>query len=116
MGNDTAIFTIFFIIMVCNLLLIVSLILLGPSGNAYSEETLDRVRSYIKTIPTQSSHHARNESPLVQYMDPNLSVRDLYVCYLDWVLEAYPAEDDRPVKESKFRQIFNEEFNIKKSK
>ena len=99
--------------MVCNLLLIVSLILLGRSGNAYSEETVNRVRRYIRTIPTQSSHHGRVDAPLQQYMDPNLNIRDLYVAYLDWVLALYPEELDRPVRESKFRDVFKTDFNIK---
>ena len=113
MGNDTVIFTIFFIIMLCNLLLFVSLILLGRSGNAYPEETVERVRRFIRTVPTQCSHHGRKDAPLQHYMDQHLTIRGLYVAYLDWVLALYPDEVDRPVREKKFRDIFNTDFNIK---
>jgi hypothetical protein len=72
-----------------------------------SEERKNFVRSHINSFPTFESHYRRNESSKV-YLESSLNIQKMYDLYI----EKCNALNEIPVKQSYYRQIFNEEFNI----
>ena len=76
---------------------------------------INLVRCHIKSIPKMESHYCRKDSQK-QYIDTNLTLPKLYEAYLKWLieksLESQPDVDYNPVSESKYRDIFTNDFNI----
>ena len=57
-----------------------------------------------------ASHYTRAKSPHRKYLTQELSILKLHVLYQDYMSENHP--EITPVSQQKYRQIFNEEFNI----
>ena len=76
--------------------------------NKTQEDTLTMVRNHITSIPKYMSHYSRHENPNRRYLSPELNISRLYVSYKQQCLE----EGKTFVKEWKYRQVFNEEFNL----
>ena len=81
-----------------------------PSANQISGYRVDLIHEHIRSIHVTSSHHARSHSPHRMYMEPDMNTRKLFLDYVDWLVQTHPGE--RAVKESKYRQIFTEHYNI----
>ena len=81
-----------------------------PSGNQIAGDRIDLVHKHIKMLYVTQSHHARSHSPHRMYMDPSLNTRLLYIRYVDWLVDHHDGQ--RAVKESKYRDIFNNHYNI----
>jgi hypothetical protein len=71
------------------------------------KNVVDGVRKHILAFPTVASHYCRSDSKK-QYLDTKLSIEQMYRLYL----ESEFVIDGKPVKSSKYREVFNTEFNL----
>lgn len=82
---------------------------IGPSKRGLqsckkiSLEKVDAVRAHIKSFPAIESHYCRANTSK-NYLEANLSISKMYLMYKENVEE--------PVKESFYRNIFCNEFNL----
>lgn len=76
--------------------------------NKISEAALQTVHDHISGFPAYTSHYSRNKNPNRKYLHPGLNIRKLYHLYRD----ACKEKNQTPVKESKYRHIFNTEYNL----
>lgn len=72
-----------------------------------SELEKNRIREHIRSFPTVESHYCRS-STKKQYLDPRLNICKMYRDYYD----LYQNDDSPPCKESFYRFIFTNEFNL----
>ncbi|CAG9787649.1 unnamed protein product [Diatraea saccharalis] len=75
--------------------------------NKTKKEDVQRVKDHIKCFPVMDSHYCRKDSKK-KYLYPDAkSVINMYRLYEDSCKE----KNKNPVSESKYRDIFNEEYN-----
>ncbi|CAG9793242.1 unnamed protein product [Diatraea saccharalis] len=67
-----------------------------------------KVHDFIETLPSRKSHYTRNNNKPKKFLDSHLSINKLYNKF---VSEVHP-ELKTKVSYEKFRQIFNQDFNI----
>lgn len=87
-----------------------------PDGRGHSKasthplpcEAKDRVRKHIQSFTTIDSKPVLQFSKKKQYLDPTLSVKQMYNLYFN----DCNKENLVPVKESMYRKIFRQEFNL----
>lgn len=87
-----------------------------PDGRGLSEasshslptEVKDRVRKHIMSFKTVDSKSVKQFSRKKQYLDPTLSIKQMYTMYFNECAQ----ENIVPVKESMYRYIFKQEFNL----
>ncbi|XP_049700256.2 uncharacterized protein LOC126055382 [Helicoverpa armigera] len=87
-----------------------------PDGRGHSKasthslpsESKDRVRKHIQSYTTVESKPVIQFSKKKQYLDPSLSVKHMYNIYFS----ECNKENIVPVKESMYRKIFRQEFNL----
>lgn len=78
------------------------------SAHALPTDIKDRVRKHILTFKTEDSKPIKQFSRKKQYLDCGLSIKQMYNMYL-----SYCGKDNVvPVKESMYRKIFKQEFNL----
>ena len=82
----------------------------GPPAVTVSDARVNTVREHLQKLPTVKSHYTRAKSPNRKYLTQDLNVKKLFTLYQDYMAENHP--DVECVSESKYRKIFNEEFNI----
>ncbi|XP_059045270.1 uncharacterized protein LOC131841044 isoform X2 [Achroia grisella] len=87
-----------------------------PDGRGLSEasahslptEVKDRVRKHIMSFKTVESKSIKQYSKKKQYLAPGLSIKKMYTLYYN----DCSSENVAPVKESMYRKILKEEFNL----
>lgn len=72
------------------------------------EADLQVVRQHIDSFPAHQSHYTRKHNPNRKYLPDNLNVRLMYKLYV----ERCKNENLPTVTESRYRDIFNTEFNL----
>ena len=72
-----------------------------------TEERKDKVSQHIESFHLIDSHYCRAKTSK-QYLEPSLNISKMYDLYK----EKFVGVDDVPVKESYYRFIFNNEYNI----
>lgn len=77
--------------------------------NVSSQESLDLVRSHIKSFPLLESHYARKDSKKL-YLASDLNQTKMYELYIEQMKSDYP--DHSPVLASMYKHIFCTEFNL----
>jgi hypothetical protein len=75
--------------------------------NSINNSVVDGVRKHIRAFPTVASHYCRSDSKK-HYLDSKLCIEQMYRLYLDSEF----IIDGNPVKSSKYREVFNTEFNL----
>lgn len=76
-------------------------------GNKIPIYDVNRVKTHIESLPTMESHYTRKDTKRL-YLNQNLSIRKMHELYI----EAFDDEAHQPVKESFYRKIFCEEYNL----
>lgn len=71
------------------------------------ESVVDGIREHIRSFPTMPSHYCR-ESSKKDYLEAGLNISIMYRLYS----EKCKLENNQPAKLWKYRDIFNNEFNI----
>ncbi|XP_030030035.1 uncharacterized protein LOC115447193 [Manduca sexta] len=87
-----------------------------PDGRGLSEssthslpsEIKDRVRKHIMSFTTLDSKPIKQFSKKKQYLESNLSIKQMYTMYFN----DCGKDNVVPVKESMYRKIFKQEFNL----
>lgn len=87
-----------------------------PDGRGLSEasthslpsEVKDRVRKHIMSFSTEDSKPVKQFSRKKQYLGSNLSIKQMYTMYFS----DCNKDNVLPVKESMYRKIFKQEFNL----
>ena len=79
-----------------------------PPVNKLTEDTIDLVKEHINSFPKFISHYTRKDNPNRKYLSPELNLSKMYILYKDFCSQRH-AE---PVKISKYRDIFNTQFNL----
>ncbi|CAH0400149.1 unnamed protein product [Chilo suppressalis] len=87
-----------------------------PDGRGLSEasthslpsEVKDGVRKHIMSFSTEDSKPVKRFSKKKQYLESNLSIKQMYNMYLN----DSNKDNVLPVKESMYRKIFKQEFNL----
>ncbi|CAH0625251.1 unnamed protein product [Chrysodeixis includens] len=87
-----------------------------PDGRGHSKasthslpsESKDKVRKHIQSFTTIETKPIVQFSKKKQYLDPSLSVKQMYNMYFS----ECNKENAVPVKESMYRKIFRQEFNL----
>ncbi|XP_045774168.1 uncharacterized protein LOC123873369 [Maniola jurtina] len=87
-----------------------------PDGRGLSEasahslptEVKDRVRKHIMSFPTVDSKPIKQFSRKKQYLESNLTIKQMYNMYVT----DCGKDDEVLVKESMYRKIFKQEFNL----
>ena len=77
-------------------------------ANKTPEEKIQIVREHIERFPRYESHYSRSDNPNRRYLSPSLSIATMYELYK----EACDENNEQPVKEWKYREIFNTEYNL----
>lgn len=70
----------------------------------YDEETVNIIKSHIKSFPVMESHYSR-ESSKGQYLACNLNVRKMYELIIK-------EHSDIKIEEHFFRKVFGDSFNL----
>lgn len=71
-------------------------------------EQLLSVRSHINKLPKYSSHYSRMKNPDRMYLNPGLTMADLYKLYCSYCED----ENVHPVKKWAYTKIFITEYNL----
>lgn len=71
----------------------------------YKEETIIKVNEFIENLPARESHYSRSSNKFKKYLDSNLTIAELHRKFL-------ADNPENKISYEKFRQIFNEDFNI----
>ena len=77
----------------------------GSRPNKTPEESLNLVRDFLKNVPAIESHYLGTKQKTKVYIDPQLSIVELWRQYND-------QHPDNKVSEFIFSRIFHYEFNI----
>lgn len=72
--------------------------------NAISEEELQKIRLFIKSLPKYTSHYCRN-STTANFLSPNLNLQIIY--------DLYKEKCPEGVSLSRFRVCFYKDFNLR---
>lgn len=78
------------------------------SAHALPSEIKDRVRKHIMSFTTMDSKPVKQYSRKKQYLESNLSIKQMYTMYFS----DCSKENMVSVKESMYRKIFKQEFNL----
>ncbi|KAK7089570.1 hypothetical protein V1264_024516 [Littorina saxatilis] len=78
----------------------------APPHNKFSEESVNQATEHISSFPVVESHYTRKDTQRM-YLPSNLTIKKMYDLYL----ERCQQQEQRPVSQKKYRQIFNENFN-----
>ncbi|XP_068630126.1 uncharacterized protein [Battus philenor] len=78
------------------------------STHALPSEIKDRVRNHIMSFTTTESKPVKQFSRKKQYLESSLSIKQMYTMYFS----DCSKENIVPVKESMYRKIFKQEFNL----
>lgn len=78
------------------------------SAHSLPSESKDKVRKHIQSFTTVETKPVIQFSKKKQYLDPSLSVKQMYNMYFS----ECNKENAVPVKESMYRKIFRQEFNL----
>lgn len=79
-----------------------------PSVNKLDEARLQIVREHIEKFPAYQSHYTRSHNPNRKYLSEYLNIRLMYNLYKEHCTNI----NTNPVSESKYRHIFNFEYNL----
>ncbi|XP_063876931.1 uncharacterized protein LOC135109482 [Scylla paramamosain] len=61
------------------------------------------VECHIKSFPTVSSHYTRAKSPLMRYLDTEMTMKKMYFLYKEWLFDNH--EDEEPVTFSYYKKV-----------
>lgn len=78
--------------------------------NKVSDQTRERVKEHIRSLPAMSSHYTRAKSPNRKYLESHLTIRSIYDAYLEWMTENYQGEQQ--VSFHFYKDVFTKNFNI----
>jgi hypothetical protein len=78
------------------------------SHKRLTDEQLLSVRNHIDKLPKYSSHYSRMKNPDRMYLNPGLTMSDLYKLYCKYCDD----EHVQPVKKWAYTKIFNTEYNL----
>ncbi len=91
--------------------LISGIVLASKSGKHVKKEVSaydkDFVREHIKSFPKVNSHYRRKQTSK-EYLESYLNINKMYELYEEKCIE----QNRSPVKNSMYRNIFNNEFNL----
>lgn len=79
-----------------------------PSVNKVDEARLQIVKNHIESFPAYQSHYTRAHNPNRKYLSEDLNIRLMYNLYK----EHCELINAIPVSESKYRHVFNFEYNL----
>lgn len=74
-----------------------------------SQDRVDIIKEHINLFPRYVSHYSREKTPNRKYLDPRLTLKEMYKLYLTF---CHDGKNVEPVKESFYRHIFNTQFNL----
>ncbi|XP_050301041.1 uncharacterized protein LOC126739410 [Anthonomus grandis grandis] len=77
-------------------------------SNKIDDESLNLAKQHINSFPKFVSHYTRKDNPNRKYLSPELNVTKMYKLYKEFCHE----KEARPLKLSKYRDIFNTHFNL----
>ena len=70
------------------------------------QTTKDAIRDHIRTFPTYESHYTRNQHPNLRYLEPGMTVMDMFRLFVH-----EQAEKGEPsCHEWLYQHVFNTEF------
>ena len=72
-----------------------------------SQDSLDEIKIHIKSFPVVPSHYCRHDTSKL-FLEAGLSLSSMYRLYV----ESQKAEGKGWVTQSKYREIFNKDFNL----
>ncbi|GFO01265.1 DNA repair protein rhp54 [Plakobranchus ocellatus] len=72
-----------------------------------SDDQIAQVRAHIDSFPRIPSHYCRQDTSK-EYLEKALNLTKMYGMYQDWCAQ----NDAIPVKQHKYSEVFNTEFNI----
>lgn len=75
--------------------------------NKLDQETIQPVKNHIESFPRMESHYSRKDSRK-EYLAHDLNINKMYELYAIKCKQ----ENTTPVKESKYRQVFCEDYNF----
>lgn len=75
-----------------------------------SIECRKKVRAHIESFPADYSHYSRKSNPNVRYLSGDLNIRKMYDLFREKCEEEGTLV---PVKESYYRTVFTEEYNLR---
>jgi hypothetical protein len=78
-----------------------------PAHNKTAASEEDFIKKHINSFPRIESHYCRANTKQ-EYLEAGLTIREMYRLYK----EACQKEVRKPVSEGKYRQVFNDQFNI----
>ncbi|XP_061717808.1 uncharacterized protein LOC133525537 [Cydia pomonella] len=78
------------------------------SAHAMPQEIKDKVRNHILSFNTLDGKQIKQFSRKKQYLDSSLSIKQMYTMYFN----ECSKDNSMPVKESMYRKIFKQEFNL----
>lgn len=81
-----------------------------PPINKTPLEAREHVQNHIRSFPSYESHYTRTHNPNRKYLNPELSIRQMYSLYIESCNTCDPKV--KPVSESMYRKIFHEDFNL----
>ena len=61
------------------------------------------VEQHVKSFPTVSSHYTRAKSPLMRYLDTDMTLKKMYFLYKEWLFDT--NMDEEPVKFSYYKKV-----------
>lgn len=74
--------------------------------NAFPPEKIDEIRRHISSFPKYVSHYTRNQTDS-KYLNANLTLAEMYRLYTAMF------QNDNPVSESVYKEIFYKDFNLR---
>ncbi|KAL0878742.1 hypothetical protein ABMA27_003789 [Loxostege sticticalis] len=78
------------------------------SAHSLPSEVKDRVRKHIMSFSSENSKPVKQFSKRKQFLESNLSIKQMYTMYFN----DCNKDNVVPVKESMYRKIFKQEFNL----
>ncbi|KAK4326821.1 hypothetical protein Pmani_002678 [Petrolisthes manimaculis] len=61
------------------------------------------VEQHVKSFPTVSSHYTRAKSPLMRYLDTDMTLKKMFFLYKEWLFDT--NEEEEPVKFSYYKKV-----------
>ncbi|KAK7475710.1 hypothetical protein BaRGS_00033032 [Batillaria attramentaria] len=77
-----------------------------PPHNKYSDDAVNRAKEHIASFPVVESHYTRKDTQRL-YLSSELTLSKMYELYL----EQCQQENQQPVSNRKYREIFTHNFN-----
>ena len=75
--------------------------------NKTSDDRTNFVKQHIESFPTMESHYTRKDTHR-RYLESSLNIRKKY----NWYKEKCAQENEMPLSERKYRDIFCSEYNL----